>query len=75
MQRVSARLQIMGRSLSERSALTPGSNDEYSYGSFLRTLGGFRQSLRRSTSYQVIKYLLRQQSMKIGSVELPANSQ
>lgn len=54
MQRVSARLQSIGRSLSERSALSP-SNDDNSYGSFLLTFGGLRQTLRRSTSYQVIR--------------------
>lgn len=55
MQRVSAHLQSIGRSLSERSALSPRSNEENSYGSFFLSLGAFRQSLRRSTSYQVIR--------------------
>lgn len=54
MHRMSARLQSIGRSLSERSALSPRSNEDSSYGSFLLTLGGLTQSLRRSTSYQVI---------------------
>ncbi len=53
MHRMSLRFQNIGRSLSERSALSPRSSDENSYGSFLLSLGGLTQSLRRATSYQV----------------------
>lgn len=71
MQRVSARLQRIGRSLSERSALSPGTmNEENSYGSFLLSLGGFRQSLRRSASYQVNRPRLIEEFRYMSSITL-----
>lgn len=53
MQHMSARFQNMGRSLSERDALSPRASETHSYGSFLLSLGGLRSSLRRYASYQV----------------------